>query len=213
MSTLTGSEERDLSGIGNDGLHDPSASRHESPDSEASKSGKNSSAVDSSATHPPIEKTVVDEIFYYADVSCEVAFIMPSMLPRYQHFRHMTSHTESCDEDLGYVRRRRTRSGSTGSLETTSSGSGSQLDIKSKLSRQASEGTTVYEVNCHCANSVKWSVIDMFLKSLFQTLVTGKPILKTTCRQLEETHKEVRKITIAILNTESPRVGVWFGFL
>lgn len=165
MSTLTGSEERVVSGIENDGFHDASASRQESLDSEASRSGKNSPALGSSATHPPTEKTVVDEIFYYAEVSCEVAFIMPSMLPRYQRFRRMTSHSESCDEDLGFVRRRRTRSGSTGSLETTSSGSGSQLDIKSKLSRQASEGTTVYEVNCHCAHSVKRSVSDMLLKS------------------------------------------------
>ena len=73
-----------MSGIENDGHHDTSASRQESQDSEASRSGKNSPALRSSATHPPIEKTVVDEIFYYADVSCEVAFVMPSMLPRYQ---------------------------------------------------------------------------------------------------------------------------------
>ena len=136
-----------MSGIENDGLHDASESLQESLDGEASRSGKNSPALGSSASHPPIEKTVVDEIFYYADVSCEVAFIMPSMLPRYQRFRRMTSHTESCDEDLGFARRLRTRSGSTGSLETTTSGSGSQLDIKSKLSRQASEGTAVFEVN------------------------------------------------------------------
>lgn len=147
MSTLTDNEERVVSGIENDSFHDASESLQESLDSETSRSGKNSPALGSSATHPPIEKTVVDEIFYYADVSCEVAFIMPSMLPRYQRFRRMTSHNESCDEDLGFARRLRTRSGSTGSLETTCSGSGSQLDIKSKLSRQASEGTAVFEVN------------------------------------------------------------------
>ena len=153
-----------MSGIENDGFHDASASRQESSDSEASRSGMNSPALGSSATHPPIEKTVVDEIFYFADVSCEVAFIMPSMLPRYQRFRSMTSHNESCDEDLGFVRRRRTRSGSTGSLETISSGSGGQLDIKGKLSRQASEGTAVYEVNCHCVHNVKRSASDIFKK-------------------------------------------------
>ena len=156
MSTLTGSEERVVPGNENDGPHDASASRQESLGSEASRSGKNSPALGSSATHPPMEKKVVDEIFYYADVSCEVAFIMPSMLPRYQRFRRMTSHNESCDEDLGFVRRLRTRSGSTGSLETTGSASGSQLDMKSKLSRQASEGTTVHEVE---------SFSDVLLKS------------------------------------------------
>jgi len=139
-----------VSGIETDGHHDASASRQESLDSEASRSGKNSPSLGSSDTQPPIEKTIVDEVFYYADVSYEIAFIMPSMLPRYQRFRRMTSHNESCDEDLEFGRRRRTRSGSTGSLETISSGSGSQLDIKSKLSRQASEGTTVHEVtDCH----------------------------------------------------------------
>lgn len=147
MSTLTGSDEGVVSGIENDGLHGASASRPESPDREASRSGKHSPALGSSATHLLIEETVVDEIFYYADVSCEVAFIMPSMLPRYQLFRRLSSHNVSCDEDLEFPRRRRTRSGSTGSLGTTSSGSGSQLDIKSKLSRQASEGTTMYEVH------------------------------------------------------------------
>lgn len=135
-----------MSGSGSDGLQDTFVSCRESPASDASSSGKDSPAVDSSVTHPPAEKKIVDEIFYYADVSCEVAFIMPSLLPRYQQFRQMTSHAESCEEDLGYVQRKRTRSGSTGSLETISSGSGSQLDIKSKLSRQASEGTTAYEV-------------------------------------------------------------------
>ncbi|KAL9952137.1 hypothetical protein ACROYT_G039347 [Oculina patagonica] len=138
VSTLTGSEERDVSGSGSDGLQDSFVTCRESPDSAASRSGKASPAV-------PAEKRIVDEIFYYADVSCEVAFIMPSLLPSYQQFRQMTSHAESCEEDLGYAQRRRTRSGSTGSLETTSSGSGSHLDIKSKLARQASEGTTVYE--------------------------------------------------------------------
>lgn len=150
MSTLTGSDEGVVSGIENDGLHGAPASRCESPDREASKSEKHSPALGSSATHLPMEETVVDEIFYYADVSCEVAFIMPSMLPRYQLFRRLSSHNVSCDEDLEFPRRLRTRSGSTGSLGTmgtTSSGSGSQLDIKGKLSRQASEGTTMYEVH------------------------------------------------------------------
>lgn len=142
-----------MSGSGSDGLQDTFVTCRESPDSEASRSGKDSPAVDSSVTHPAAEKSIVDEIFYYADVSCEVAFIMPSLLPSYQQFRQMTSHAESCEEDVGYVQRRRTRSGSTGSLETTSSGSGSQLDIKSKLARQASEGTTVYEVKCHRPHS------------------------------------------------------------
>lgn len=138
-----------MSGSGNDSLQDSFVSCRESPGSEAWRSGQDSIAVDSSITRPPEEKKAVDEIFYYADVSSEVAFIMPSLLTHYQQFRQMTSHVESCDEDPGHVKRKRTRSGSTGSLETTSSGSGSQLDIKSKLSRQASEGTTVYEVKCH----------------------------------------------------------------
>ena len=138
-----------MSGSGSDSPQDSFVSCRESPGSEASRSGQDSIAVDSCITRPPKEKKVVDEIFYYADVSSEVAFIMPSLLPRYQQFRQMASHVESCDEDPGHVQRKRTRSGSTGSLETTSSGSGSQLDIKSKLSRQASEGTTVYEVKYH----------------------------------------------------------------
>ena len=117
----------------------------ESFESDVSSGGKYSSAVDSSVGHPPMEK-MVDEILYFADVSCEMAFIMPSLLPSYQRFRHMASHAESCEEDLGSVQRKRTRSGSTGSLETTSTSSGSQLDVRSKLSRKASEGIG-YEVN------------------------------------------------------------------
>ena len=160
VSTLTGIEERDVSGNDNDGF----TSCRESPDSETSRNGKDSPAVDSSVTQPPVEK-IVDEILYYADVSCEVAFIMPSLLPRYQRFRHMVSRPESCEEDLGYVQRRRTRSGSTGSMETTGNGSGSQLDVRSKLSRQASEGTTAFEVNCHCIHACKVNTsCDKYLK-------------------------------------------------
>ena len=98
----------------------------------------------SSPSHPPIETKLVDEILYYADVSCEVAFIMPSLLPRYQKFRCIAEQLESFKEEVEPMPRRRTRSGSTGSLEGSSIGS--QLDIKSKISRQASEGMTIHEV-------------------------------------------------------------------
>lgn len=140
VSTLTSSEEREVSGSDSDRY----ASCRESFDSEASSSGKNSPAVHSSPARPPSETKLVDEILYYADVSCEIAFIMPSRLPRYQRFRRMAGQVESIDEDLEPVHRRRTRSGSTGSLEASSSGS--QLDIRNKLSRQASEGVTAHEV-------------------------------------------------------------------
>ena len=80
VSTLTGSEEQEVSGSDSDRY----ASCRESFDSEASpSSGKDSPAVNSSPSHPPTETKLVDEILYYADVSCEVAFIMPSLLPRY----------------------------------------------------------------------------------------------------------------------------------
>ena len=138
MSTLTGSEEQEVSGSDSDRY----ASCRESFDSEASQSsGKDSPAVNSS---PPIETKLVDEILYYADVSCEVAFIMPSLLPRYQKFRCIAEQLESFKEEVEPMPRRRTRSGSTGSLEGSSIGS--QLDIKSKISRQASEGMTIHEV-------------------------------------------------------------------
>ena len=139
MSTLTGSEEQEVSGSDSDRY----ASCRESFDSEASpSSGKDFPAVNSS--HPPIETKLVDEILYYADVSCEVAFIMPSLLPRYQKFRCIAEQLESFKEEVEPMPRRRTRSGSTGSLEGSSIGS--QLDIKSKISRQASEGMTIHEV-------------------------------------------------------------------
>ena len=141
MSTLTGSEEQEVSG--SDG--DRYASCRESFDSEASQSsGKDSPAVNSSPSHPPIETKLVDEILYYADVSCEVAFIMPSLLPRYHKFLCVAEQLESFKEEIEPMPRRRTRSDSTGSLEGSSIGS--QLDIKSKISRQASEGMTIHEV-------------------------------------------------------------------
>ena len=140
VSTLTSSEERDISGNSSDTY----TSCLDSFDSKASSSGKDSPAMNSTATRVPLEK-MADEIFYFADVSCEVAFIVPSLLPSYQRFRHMASHAESW-EDLGYAPRKRTRSGSTGSLETISSGGGSQFDVRSKFSRKVSEGPG-YEVN------------------------------------------------------------------
>ena len=100
--------------------------------------------MNSSPSHPPTETKLVDEILYYADVSCEVAFIMPSLLLRYQKFRYIAEQLESFKEEVEPMPRRRTRSGSTGSLEGSSIGS--QLDIKSKISRQASEGMTIHEV-------------------------------------------------------------------
>ena len=135
VSTLTGSEEQEVSGSDSDRY----ASCRESFDSEASpSSGKDS------PSHPPIETKLVDEILYYADVSCEVAFIMPSLLPRYQKFRCIAEQLESFKEEVEPMPRRRTRSGSTGSPEGSSIGS--QLDSKSKISRQASEGMTIHEV-------------------------------------------------------------------
>ena len=141
VSTLTGSEEQDVSGSDSDRY----ASCRESFDSEASpSSGKDSPAVNSSPSHPPTETKLVDEILYYADVSCEVAFIMPSLLPRCHKFLCVAEQLESFKEEVEPMPRRRTRSGSTGSLEGSSIGS--QLDIKSKISRQASEGMTIHEV-------------------------------------------------------------------
>ena len=102
-------------------------------------------AVNSSPSHPPMETKLVDEILYYADVSCEVAFIMPSLLPQYQKFRRIAGQLESFEEEVEPILRRRTRSGSTGSLEGSSIGS--QLDIISKLSRQVSEGMAIHEVH------------------------------------------------------------------
>ena len=101
--------------------------------------------MNSSPSYPPMETKLVDEILYYADFSCEVAFIMPSLLPRYQKFRWMAGQLESFEEEVEPILRRRTRSGSTGSLEGSSIGS--QLDIKSKLSRQVSEGMAIHEVH------------------------------------------------------------------
>lgn len=163
VSTLTGSEERDISGNSGDRY----TSFRESFDSEVSGGGKDSPIMDSTAAGVPLKKKA-DEIFYFADVSCEVAFIVPSLLPSYQHFRHMASHAESW-EDLGYTQRKRTRSGSTGSLDTNSnsSGGGSQFDVRSRLSRKASEGPG-YEVN--------------WLKQIFSISFTHKQkgILKVT---------------------------------
>ena len=142
MSTLTGSEEQEVSGSDSDRY----ASCRESFDSETSpSSGKDSPTVNSSPSYPPMETKLVDEILYYADFSCEVAFIMPSLLPRYQKFRWMAGQLESFEEEVEPILRRRTRSGSTGSLEGSSIGS--QLDIKSKLSRQVSEGMAIHEVH------------------------------------------------------------------
>ena len=142
MSTLTGSEEQEVSGSDSDRY----ASCRESFDSETSpSSGKDSPAVNSSPSYPPMETKLVDEILYYADFSSEVAFIMPSLLPRYQKFRWMAGQLESFEEEVEPILRRRTRSGSTGSLEGSSIGS--QLDIKSKLSRQVSEGMAIHEVH------------------------------------------------------------------
>ena len=143
VSTLTGSDEREVSGSDSDRY----ASCRESFDSEASSSGRNSPAIHSSPNRPAVKAKQVDEILYYADVSCEVAFIMPSLLPGYQRFRRMAGQLDSFDEEVEPIPRRRTRSGSTGSLNESTSGS--QLDIRSKLSRQASEGVTAHEVKCH----------------------------------------------------------------
>ena len=142
MSTITGSEEQEVSGSDSDRY----TSCRESFDSEASPcSGKDSPAMNPSPSHPPMEAKLVDEILYNADVSCEVAFIMPSLLPRYEKFRRMAGQLENFEEEVEPMPRRRTRSGSIGSLEGRSVGS--QLDIKSKISRQVSEGMTIHEVH------------------------------------------------------------------
>lgn len=139
VSYVTVSEEPEVSGSDSDRY----ASCRESFDSEVSSSGKSSPAILSSLTRTPPETKEVDKILYYADVSCEVAFIMPSLLPRYQRFRRMAGQVEIFEEEIEPVPRRRTRSGSTGSLDKTRSGS--QSDLKNKLSRQVSEGVTTHE--------------------------------------------------------------------
>lgn len=156
---MTVSEEPEVSGSDSDRY----ASCRESFDSEVSSSGKSSPAILSSLTRTPPETKEVDKILYYADVSCEVAFIMPSLLPRYQRFRRMAGQVEIFEEEIEPVPRRRTRSGSTGSLDKTRSGS--QSDLKNKLSRQVSEGLTTHEVK---VMSVWHSFSQADLKSKFE---------------------------------------------
>ena len=120
MSTITGSEEQEVSGSDSDRY----TSCRESFDSEASPcSGKDSPAMNPSPSHPPMEAKLVYEILYNADVSCELAFIMPSLLPRYEKFRRMAGQLENFEEEVEPMPRRRTRSGSIGSLEGRSVGS------------------------------------------------------------------------------------------
>lgn len=121
----------------------PGSGGREMIENEASSSRKSLRTVHFSSSSSPTPKSKpVDEILYYSDVSCEVAFIMPSLLPSYQEFRHMPGQTESAEEGILPSRRRRTRSGSTGSLETLNS---SQSDFRSALSRQTSGGVIGHE--------------------------------------------------------------------
>ena len=148
VSTLTESKEKEESGSDSDGLRDRFVSCRESIDSDASSSGRDSPAFEGFAERLHVEN-IVDKILYFADVSCEVAFIMPALLPHYQRLRRMIARAESFEEETDGVvslRRRRTRSGSTGSLDTIGSSSESQVDLKAKLARQSSEGTAMHEV-------------------------------------------------------------------
>lgn len=115
----------------------------ESTGNEESNKRKSSRTVRFSSPLSLPKSEPVDEILYFANVSCEVAFIMPSLLPRYQAFRCMSAQSGSPEEEIQPTQRRRTRSGSTGSLETLIS---SQLDLKSKLLRQTSGGVIAQEV-------------------------------------------------------------------
>lgn len=143
MSTITGSE-----GAGSDSdmerdFRDGVSFQHENVAEEVSK-GRDSPTRNAKSASEPVapETREVDQILYFADVSCEVAFVVPALLPRYQRFRRMTAQPESSDEETGGSRPflRRTRSGSTGSLESSST---SSLDSKYPIARQASEGTAM----------------------------------------------------------------------
>lgn len=119
------------------------SSDRESTGNEEANKRKSSRTVRFSSPLPLPKSEPVDEILYFANVSCEVAFIMPSLLPHYQEFRCKSGQTGSPEEEIQPTPRRRTRSGSTGSLETLNS---SQLDLKSKLLRQTSGGVIAQEV-------------------------------------------------------------------
>ncbi|XP_015763600.1 PREDICTED: ral GTPase-activating protein subunit beta-like, partial [Acropora digitifera] len=118
------------------------SSDRESTGNEEANKRKSSRTVRFSSPLPLPKAEPVDEILYFANVSCEVAFIMPSLLPHYQEFRCKSGQTGSPEEEIQPTPRRRTRSGSTGSLETLNS---SQLDLKSKLLRQTSGGVISQE--------------------------------------------------------------------
>lgn len=118
------------------------SSDRESTGNEEANKRKSSRTVRFSSPLPLPKSEPVDEILYFANVSCEVAFIMPSLLPHYQEFRCKSGQTGSPEEEIQPTPRRRTRSGSTGSLETLNS---SQLDLKSKLLRQTSGGVISHE--------------------------------------------------------------------
>ena len=89
-----------------------------------------------STDNPDTRET--DQILYFADVSGEVAFIVPALLPRFRRSRRMATRGESSDEELAdshHVVTRETRSGSVGTLGSSSA---SSIDSKHSLPRQAS---------------------------------------------------------------------------
>lgn len=91
----------------------------------------------------------VNQILYYADISGEIAFVVPALLPQYQRFRKMIVKGESTsDEDNEEVdetpkENLRVRSGSMGSLEIKSA-STSSMELRLPLSRQASDGFAAF---------------------------------------------------------------------
>lgn len=83
----------------------------------------------------------VNHILYYADVGCEMAFVIPSLLPRYRRYRSSAVTEEETDGEVDLPPRGTglQRSGSMGSLQISSSSS-SSFDSRTMLARQTSEG-------------------------------------------------------------------------
>lgn len=90
----------------------------------------------------------LNQILYYADISREVAFVVPSLLPRYQRFRKMIVKAENTSDDDNesdepIKNRLRARSGSMGSLEIKSS-STSSMELRAPLARQTSDAVGAF---------------------------------------------------------------------
>lgn len=90
----------------------------------------------------------LNQILYYADISREVAFVVPSLLPHYQRFRKMIvkgemTSDEDNEEEEPPKNRLRARSGSMGSLEIKSS-STSSMELRAPLARQTSDAVGAF---------------------------------------------------------------------